>query len=90
MKKGDMTREEAIKAAGLDVVEKLDRANCDYTNRVQTDGDPAVEFAATVSYTDVDGDTLHLIAYYYQDEDDLDGVEDLGSLNWEIHGYEII
>lgn len=32
-----MTREEAIKAVGLELVEDAERDNCDFTNRV-TDG----------------------------------------------------
>lgn len=89
MKHGILTREQAIAAAGQSVVDALDAENCDFTGRLQTDGDTAVEFAASLQYTDSEGIRCHLIAYYYQDAEDLEGVEDLGSLDWEIEGYEI-
>jgi hypothetical protein len=90
MRKGKLTRDEAIEIAGIDAVEKLDSKNCDFTNRVQTDGDTAVEFSAAVGYYDrqyeCDG---MLIAYYYQEQDELDKVEDLSLLDWIIEGYEV-
>jgi hypothetical protein len=89
MRHGNLTREEAIKLAGIKVVEKVEAENCDFTNRLQTDGDTDVEFAASVNFTHPDGLSAILTAYYYQDEDEVD-VDDLGDLKWEIHGYEII
>ena len=91
MRKGNLTREQAIGIAGIDAVEALDRENCDYTNRVQTDGDTSVEFSASVDYHDRAYDCgAVLTAYYYQEQEDLDGVEDLSLLNWIIEGYEVI
>jgi hypothetical protein len=93
MRKGKLTREQAIEIAGIEVVEKLDNENCDFTNRVQCDGDTAVEFSASVHYTDpefVGENNTTLIAYYYQEEEDLDGIEDLSDLGWEIAGYEVV
>jgi len=90
MRKGILTREEAIRVAGSDVVSRLDSENCDFSNRVQTDGDTAVEFSASVEFVDEDGTECCLIAYYYQEQDDLDGVEDLSLLDWDIEGYEVI
>lgn len=91
MRKGNLSREQVIKLVGKSLVNKLDNENCDYTNRVQTDGDEAVEFSASVTFTPLDGIQRTLIAYYYQDPEDLDEIEDgdLGVLNWEIEGYEI-
>jgi len=89
MRKGDLTRDQAINICGTSAVNNLDRLNCDFTNRVQTDGDDAVEFAASIKCTDDNGDDCTLIAYYYQDPDDIDETDDLGSLDWEINGYEI-
>lgn len=87
MKKGDLTRNQAINICGIDAVNRLDSINCDFTNRAQTDGDNAVEFSASINCTDNNGT---LIAYYYQDQDDIDNTDDLGSLDWEINGYEVI
>lgn len=89
MKHGKLNREQAIVAAGKEIVEKLDYENCDFTNRVQTDGDNSVEFSAGLRFIDSDGTSRTLIAYYYQDPEALEGVEDLGSLDWTINGYEI-
>lgn len=89
MRKGDLTREQAIAAVGLAKVEELEALECDFTNRLQTDGDTAVEFAASLKFVDDEGITRTLTAYYYQEQEDLDAVEDLGMLDWEIEGYEI-
>ena len=53
-----MTREEAIKTVGLELVEEAERDNCDFTNRV-TDGtewDGYTEFVGR-SGENEDGDT---------------------------------
>lgn len=91
MRKGDLTRAQVIEIVGLELVEELERENCDFTNRLQTDGDDAVEFSASVVFVDNEGNNRTLTAYYYQDPEDLEELEDgdLGSLNWEIEGYEI-
>ncbi len=89
MTKGNLTRAQAINEAGEKAVENLDEENFDFTGRVQTDGDDSVEFSASVLYTDSEGEQGTLIAYYYQAQDELDGVEDLSMLDWEIEGYEV-
>ena len=89
MRKGNLSREQAIEMAGLELVKKVESTNCDFTNRIQTDGDTAVEFSASINFIDQDGCHRTLTAYYYQDPADLDAVDDLGSLDWEINGYEI-
>jgi hypothetical protein len=93
MRKGRLSREDAIRLAGIDAVNRLDNENCDYTNRIQTDGDTAVEFSASVKFTDPEyagENNSTLVAYYYQEEKDLEGVEDLSDLDWTIEGYEVI
>ncbi|HBG07680.1 MAG: hypothetical protein A2075_09150 [Geobacteraceae bacterium GWC2_58_44] len=90
MRKGNLTREQAVAVVGEAAVAKVEADNCDYTSRVQTDGDTGVEFSASVKCTDKDGDDCVLVAYYYQEPEDLDGCEDLGNLDWTIEGYEII
>jgi len=93
MRKGNLNREEAIKRAGLEKVVEVEEMNCDITNRVQTDGDDSVEFAASVNFTDNEGTSRVLTAYYYQYQEDIDqSIEDFGSydgLDWEIEGYEV-
>lgn len=85
--KGTLTREQAIQSVGVELVGKLDAANCDFTGRVQTDGDDSVEFAASVATGGDEHETL--TAYYYQSPQDLEGVEDLGNLQWTAAGYEL-
>ena len=87
MRKGNLTRELAIQKAGVEIVEKLDYENCDFSGRLQTDGDEAVEFTASIAFTDSDGDKCHLVAYYYQKPEDVE--KGLDQLDWEIEGYEI-
>lgn len=84
-----MTREEAIERVGVELVEDVEATACDFTNRI-TDGtewDGYVEFSASSRRND-EGDFV--VAYYYQKEQDVDSVEDLGSLDWEIDHYEIM
>lgn len=88
MRKGNLTNEQVINAVGLANVLKVENCNCDFTNRVMSNDD--VEFAASIKCKDKAGDICTLIAYYYQDKKTVSEVDDLGSLNWEIEGYEII
>jgi len=89
MRKGNLTREEAIKTVGLKLVEKLEGENCEFTNRVIPEVYGIEEFSASVKFIDNEGNERTLTAYYYQNEEDLIGLEDYSNLDWEIHGYEI-
>lgn len=42
--KGEMNREQAVAMVGEVAVDKVERENCDFTNRVQCDGDTCTEF----------------------------------------------
>lgn len=94
MRKGNLTREQAIDLVGEAAVTKVDAENCDFTNRVgyngSVQGDAEVEFSASSSCEDKDGSEVTLLAYYYQDAGDVDSAEGLDGLDWEIEGYEII
>jgi len=87
MRKGTMSRDQAIEAVGIKAVEAVENENCDFTNRVQTDGDTGVEFSACASIEH--NDYNHIIAYYYIEQDDLDAAESLDDLSWSIEGYEL-
>lgn len=89
-----MTREEAIKAVGLELVEDAECDNCDFTNRVTggTEWDGYTEFVGR-SCENEKGERVE--AYYYQPNEVLekmaeDGDTDLGGLDWEIDHYEIV
>ena len=53
--KGEMNREQAVAMVGEVAVDKVERENCDFTNRVQCDGDTRTEFAASVRCEDRPG-----------------------------------
>jgi hypothetical protein len=86
---GNLTRDEVISRVGLATVSALDAENCDFTNRVQTDGDTRVEFSASVDAVSDDED-VKLVAYYYQEQADVDACQELDQLDWAIQGYEIV
>ena len=90
MRHGNFTREMAVEIVGEGAVEKVERENCDFTNRVQCDGDSDVEFSASVRCADKNDDSVTLVAYYYQDRAAVDAVKSLDQLDWEIHGFEIV
>ncbi len=89
MTKGTLSRDQAIAAVGHKTVDLVDGLNCDFTNRVQTDGDTRVEFSASTPCVDAEGYNGILVVYYYQEQADLDEAEELDHLNWTITGYEI-
>jgi len=87
-----LTREQAVAIVGLAAVEAVEAENCDFTNRVgyngSCQGDELVEFSASVSGKDADGNVFHLRAFYYQDAADVDEHgDDLSCLDWEVYGY---
>lgn len=95
MRKGNLTREQAMEIVGDAAVLKVDDKSCDFTNRVgyngSVQGDDEVEFSAATPCEAQDGTEVVLVAYYYQTATDVDGADgDLGSLDWKIEGYEII
>lgn len=91
MQKGNLTQAEAIEIVGSDAVKHVQNANCDFTNRVQTDGDDSVEFSAEVKCKDTEDRNVTLVAYYYQTPDALDAAgDDLSNLEWQVAGYEVI
>lgn len=87
-----MTREDAIQYAGIEAVKAVESENCDFTNRV-TDGtewDGWCEFSASVRLSNDPNDRESLIAYYYQKNEDVDAVEDMGDLTWTIDHYSVM
>lgn len=81
--KGNLNREQAVAQVGEEAVAKVEAENCDFTNRVMDNG--LVEFSASVKVGD---ETL--VAYYYQTQAAVDANEDLGNLDWEVEGYEVV
>ena len=95
--KGNLTREQAVAIVGAEAVEKVERENCEPTNRVgyngACQGDAFCEWSASVRAKNQDGDDVTLLAYYYtSNEDDRIMAENDGDgsyITWEIAGYEV-
>lgn len=93
MMKGQLTRAEAIKLAGIIAVDKVEALNCEPTNRVGYNGacqdDDLTEWSASVTLDN--GDVL--TAYYYTDNDEdeaMGNADGDGSvIDWIIAGYDI-
>lgn len=79
-----MSREEVVQACGAEAVDWVDSLNCEPTSRATGDG--TAEFTASVPI----GDGAALVAYYYQNRDVVEQLEDLSGLDWIIEGYEVI
>ena len=88
--KGSLSRSQAVAKAGLKNVEAVEAMNCEPTSRCMPFGyEDVLEFSASYVYNDIENGRTVLTAYYYQDREDCDKVDDLSDLNWEIEGYEI-
>lgn len=89
--KGTLTRSQVVSAVGEDAVKRVEAENCDFTNRLQCDGDERVEFSATVGATDAEGNSVRLVAFYYQTQAALAAAgDDLSSCDWTVEGYDVV
>lgn len=87
-----LSRAEVVEILGEVAVDRVERENCDYTNRVSADLDCSneVEFSASISLPgDEEWDGICLTAYYYQDADAAAETEDLGSLDWVVRHFTL-
>jgi hypothetical protein len=74
--------EAALAAIGPEALRLINEEDADFTDRLMDNG--RVEFAARIW---VDGRTI--AAYYYQAADEVNEVEDLSNLTWEVDHYTI-
>lgn len=81
-----LTKEEAIKAVGVEAVDMVDNMKCFNSGRV-LDNPDMVELIAIIDLPHSEYDTL--TAFYHQDWNEVRYAEDLGNLGWEVHGYKI-
>ena len=97
-KHGKLNRQEALELVGANAIHKVDGADCDPTGRLQCDGDPDVEWSASIGIPDPNGDwagdeAMTLTAYYYTTPEDMDAMTaadgDGSAIDWTVHGYEI-
>lgn len=93
MRKGTLTRDQAIAMVGKDAIDELDSVNCEPTSRLQTDGDESTEYSASLKALDKDGSRLVVTAYYYLSPDDERTIAehdgDGSAVDWVIEGYDI-
>jgi hypothetical protein len=80
-----LDRESMVELVGEENLVKLEKANCDFSNRVMDDDD--VEFTASIDCVGTEGIKCRITAYYYQDQSDVSECDDLGSLDWEVDDY---
>jgi hypothetical protein len=96
MEKGDLSRDQAIKLAGIDAVNRVDRVNCEPTNRVGYNGlcqgDEYTEWSASI---DLDNGETLTVYYYTSSEDEqtsIDNDEWIGdAVDWDaaLYGHEL-
>lgn len=88
----NLSTETLVSLLGQEVLDRLERENCDFTGRVSAELDCSnlIEFSASIkvnidlSHLEFLENSMIVTAYYYQDKDLVKGVEDLGILNWKI------
>lgn len=85
----NLTREQAVSLLGETVIAKLDNEGCDFTGRILPDWDDRYEFSASVHAEDADGYDVIVTVIYFQSKADVDGLEDLGCLDWSVDHYEV-
>ena len=92
----NLNREQAIVLVGIDAVKRVEKENCEPTNRVGFNGacqdDEKTEWSAATFAKDSDGDDVTLHAYYYTTNDEDDLISDTGdgsSINWAISHFVI-
>ena len=98
MKKGNLTREQAVAIIGESSVSRAESANCEPTGRVgyngACQGDDLCEWSASCLGEDTAGTECSVVVYYYttNDQDDTMAAQDGDgtAIDWEIEGYEII
>ena len=73
--KTGMTREEAVKMVGEELVTKAERENCDFTNRVIDDVHSITEMSAEVSGKDLDGNNVQVQVIYNVPNDSMEDDE---------------
>ena len=75
-----MNRKEAIKNTSLELVEKAESENVDFTNRVTGNGH--TEFSASVKFEDEDGEGTLVMLVLVPDEE-VDAHEELDQIDWD-------
>lgn len=76
-----ITRTQAVDQVGENAVLEVEGSSVDYTGRVT--GNDWVEFAATVSAKDAEGESVKLVMYVMVSQSELDSCEELDCVNWE-------
>ena len=85
-----MTKDQAIQQGYAEQVAAVDVVAADFSQRVCPDP-TVIEFTAHRHFVGADGYEYIMTAFYYQDKEDIDALEDgdLGSLDWVATNYEV-
>lgn len=81
---------EAIAIVGQKNIDAVKKINCQPTNRVIDDCYNVTEFSASIDCEDVDGNDVTLTILYLEDTDNVNSVDDLGSLSWDNYTFTIV
>ena len=88
---GKLTRDEAVAMAGSTAVEAAERDNCQPSGRLMGDADDDVVEYVGFGKCPADSPYTGVQVYDYPSIEDLDAnADDLGGVNWEIEGYEVL
>ncbi len=97
MKKGNLTREQAVAIVGEATVNSVESKNCEPTNRVGFNGacqnDSLTEWSASMHCQDSEGNDVALVAYYYTTNEQDEVMAETGdgaSIDWKIEGFEVV
>ena len=89
------TREQAVELVGEDAVRRVETENCDFSHRVVDDG--RIEFSASIQTELLGelsgaeaGDDVTLVAYFFQDAEDIARTADLSDLDWTATEFMVI
>jgi hypothetical protein len=82
-----ITRDEAIKQAGIDAVVKAEEDQAEFYSHDQINS--TAIYSGVSQYYDTDGFNVVVRAYYEQDYDTAMSTEDLDNLDWTIVGYTV-
>lgn len=88
-----ITENQAIAIVGQRAIDDVLSCNCEPTGRLMPNGfEKLIEFRSSIDCEDAGKDDCVVTAYYYQDSDDIDDLEDgdLSNLDWTVEGYEIV
>lgn len=84
----NLTREEAVKLVGEDLVKQVDSEDCEYSSY-----DELNKTQEWTAHTEVDDDNSEyrlLTTHYFVTDEEISAVENLDDVDWKINHYSLI